>query len=373
MSAPASPQRRAMKATALLLVSGGLLAFVLLRVDLREVGAVFGGAHPGLLSGTVAFSLLSYLLLPTARWQGTLRAMGYRLPFRSLAFARLGGQPLKFAIPLKGGEAFRAIWLRRRHGVPTTHGVSSILFDMFLVAVGQLSLLCFGLALAGDSIAGALLPAIGLLGLGLLLGSKAAQRLGLRVARRVSERLHGRLEELCHGFLTLPLGTKAALTALSYVVELSEVFSMWLCCRALGVPVPLWACFVYMPIVMGITLIPVTISGLGTREVAILALFAGFGTDAQLTGAALLFTSVEFILPSLLGCAFVASFLRQIAGPAVAEQTLPAVALRPPSALWRFLGTNKRYWLLPIAVVLVLLGVLLLLTDTGADRPFVYF
>ncbi len=40
--------------------------------------------------------------------------------------------------------------------------------------------------------------------------------------------------------------------------------------------------------------------------------------------------------------------------------------------LWGFLRANKRWWLLPILVVLILLGVVLVLTEGSALAPFVY-
>ncbi len=41
------------------------------------------------------------------------------------------------------------------------------------------------------------------------------------------------------------------------------------------------------------------------------------------------------------------------------------------SEIWSFLRDNKKWWLLPIAVVLLLFGVLVLLAGTGA-APFIY-
>jgi len=40
--------------------------------------------------------------------------------------------------------------------------------------------------------------------------------------------------------------------------------------------------------------------------------------------------------------------------------------------LWDFLKHNKKYWLIPIIVVLVLLGVLLVLAEKSAIAPFIY-
>ncbi len=51
-----------------------------------------------------------------------------------------------------------------------------------------------------------------------------------------------------------------------------------------------------------------------------------------------------------------------------------ATEQRPPgflSELWSFLRENKKWWLLPIVVMLLLFGVLVLLSGTGL-APFIY-
>jgi len=39
---------------------------------------------------------------------------------------------------------------------------------------------------------------------------------------------------------------------------------------------------------------------------------------------------------------------------------------------WELLRSNKKYWLLPIIMVLVLVGVLLVATQGSALAPFIY-
>ncbi|HUU41579.1 MAG TPA: DUF5989 family protein [Desulfatiglandales bacterium] len=39
---------------------------------------------------------------------------------------------------------------------------------------------------------------------------------------------------------------------------------------------------------------------------------------------------------------------------------------------WEFLKARKRYWLLPIVLVLVLLGALIVFTESSAVAPFIY-
>ncbi len=46
--------------------------------------------------------------------------------------------------------------------------------------------------------------------------------------------------------------------------------------------------------------------------------------------------------------------------------------LRIVGEYFQFLGQNKKWWLLPIAITLVLLGALVLFTQGSALAPFIY-
>jgi hypothetical protein len=39
---------------------------------------------------------------------------------------------------------------------------------------------------------------------------------------------------------------------------------------------------------------------------------------------------------------------------------------------WEFMKVRKRYWLLPIVVVLLLFGALIVFTESSAIAPFIY-
>jgi hypothetical protein len=39
---------------------------------------------------------------------------------------------------------------------------------------------------------------------------------------------------------------------------------------------------------------------------------------------------------------------------------------------WAFLRTRKKYWLLPVIVVMAVFGVLIVLTQGSAVAPFIY-
>ncbi|MBT7901986.1 MAG: hypothetical protein HN601_13695 [Candidatus Marinimicrobia bacterium] len=39
---------------------------------------------------------------------------------------------------------------------------------------------------------------------------------------------------------------------------------------------------------------------------------------------------------------------------------------------WAFMKVRKKFWLLPIIIILVLLGVLIVFTESSAVAPFIY-
>lgn len=46
--------------------------------------------------------------------------------------------------------------------------------------------------------------------------------------------------------------------------------------------------------------------------------------------------------------------------------------LRVLKEFWGFLNERKKWWLAPILVVLLLLGILIVFTETSALAPFIY-
>jgi hypothetical protein len=55
-----------------------------------------------------------------------------------------------------------------------------------------------------------------------------------------------------------------------------------------------------------------------------------------------------------------------------AEEVEEMSKLRVASELWEFMACNKKFWLAPIIIVLLLIGGLLVLTQSSALAPFIY-
>ncbi len=46
--------------------------------------------------------------------------------------------------------------------------------------------------------------------------------------------------------------------------------------------------------------------------------------------------------------------------------------LRVMSELWQFMEDNKKFWLAPIIIVLVMIGILLAVAGSSSLAPFIY-
>ena len=81
-----------------------------------------------------------------------------------------------------------------------------------------------------------------------------------------------------------------AVLALSFVFQATVVLVAWAGFAAIGVPVSLRACFLFIPIISAVQLVPVSLNGLGVREGAYVVFFGSIGVgDTHAAAASLLF------------------------------------------------------------------------------------
>ena len=81
---------------------------------------------------------------------------------------------------------------------------------------------------------------------------------------------------------------------------------------AAGVQAPFTTVMTYIPAVIIVVQIPVTISGIGTREAGIVAFFLAFASKETLLAVGISFTMIELFTPVLIGLPWLVPLLRQV-------------------------------------------------------------
>lgn len=282
-------------------VTLGLAAFLVYHLDLSAVRSRLSTLDPVWLF--VAFAaVFAAVVLSAIKWGLILRARRYPLSFAMLLSHYFVGLFFNNVLPTAvGGDAVRA-WRTTRDTGEVPEAIGSVLSERLLagVALGMTALL--GLPFVGATprlVIGVLaFLAIDLLLVGIFLVPRFAERIVTSllparltdvrstVARAVAAvratvatpRLVGRVILLSIVFQVLVAGVNAALFA------------------ALGVPVGLARCVVYTPMVFTVTMLPISVSGLGVREAAYAYFFALEGiASADAVVASLLFFVVVAI------------------------------------------------------------------------------
>lgn len=284
-----------------------ILALILVKVDLKATIAALAGLHWGYLLLAIAANVPMFGL-KAWRWQEMLRMQGIQYPWRDAFLVFMSGLFLGLVTPGRVGEMSKALYLKQDRDVPISVGLANVLmdrlFDLYTILIlGTAGLVWFrllpdwalALIVAGTA-ASIALPVI-------LLNKKlAAWALGVSrrtpVLRRYDARLTGaagRFQEGLRPLLTPRLVVPLLLTQAAYLIFFGQGKLL-----AMAVSLKIGGIYLAMSLSVAgvITLVPISISGLGTRDAALIAMFAQRNITASHTIA---FSSLFFLTFYVIG------------------------------------------------------------------------
>lgn len=252
-----------------------LIAVLLYGADVPGLLARFQSVNPWLLLAAVLVLLL-LSLAQAVRWAVIIRANGGHMTFaRSLKLVFVGyffSQALPSSV---GGDAIR-IWQAHRDGLSLGTALNTVILDR-LIALGALLIMtAVALPWLMDMVsdlpirwAFVLVLMAGSLGFVALLFLVRLPKPFLRwkivrAAVQLSEAARKTLLNVRYCFVTL---------VLSILAHVGVAMMVFILARALGVGVSLMHCIFLVPLVMLITLIPISIAGWGVREGAMVMAF----------------------------------------------------------------------------------------------------
>jgi len=306
-----------------LIVSVALLAWVLYRINLREVWAYAQHANGLLLLLTVVVATITFPVR-TLRWQLILRdPEGRRIPFRPLWHATTIGFMANNLLPARAGEVARAYVASQQVPVRFSTALTSIIVERVFDGLVMLGLMAVAIsapsfpvhALVGgqslSAIAGstAVLFAVILL-IALLVANRPKFWLVLveRVSRRVlPDTIADRIVRASDGIVVglLPLRSPARFFGVvlwSLVLWLKNAAAFAICFKAFGLDVPVEAALLLQGIIGFGVAVPSTPGYVGVFEAATLVTLGFYGVDSSLAASyALTYHVTTFIPITLLG------------------------------------------------------------------------
>ncbi|MDP1571243.1 MAG: lysylphosphatidylglycerol synthase transmembrane domain-containing protein [Vicinamibacterales bacterium] len=310
---PAAPSRnlsRPLLMAAKLAVSVGLLWWVLQDVDLGALGRMILGAAPAWIALAVG-AYLVMLGLSVWRWQVLLRAQHIDVRARTLLQSWLVAIFFNNFLPSNiGGDVWRVADTAPAAGSKTL-ATTIVLVDRALGLVALFIVAAVGAAAArllGITVPGVQWLWLGV-GAGLLAGIPflvAPRLLTLLLAPAratghawILERAT-RFEDSFTRFRAKPAslaGAFAGAIGVQLIIVLFYAFTAY----GLGIPLPLAAAGVLVPVSLVVQMVPVSINGFGVREAVFVYFFARFGLASESAIALSLLATALVMLLSLVG------------------------------------------------------------------------
>ncbi len=299
-----------------LVVSVALLAYVFAKVGWGELWTVLSDADLG-------FILLSLALIPVLqiasvlKWQVLLRAKQLHISFGRLWAVYLVGYFFNNLLPSNvGGDAVRSYQLGKQTG-DLREAVASVFVERASGFFCLLALALTSVALRPGLLEDprvALALAVAFAGFGSLLVAVLDTRV-LSLCRRLlphpilARWVHkaGQLQEAIRSYRGTRLWWRvSALTVLFYLLAILNVY---VGCLAFSATPPLFAIGVAMPVILVISMIPISIAGIGLQEWSYYVIFEQVGLPGALGLSVALLMRAKAILAGGVGGIFYARAL----------------------------------------------------------------
>ncbi|HEV3486488.1 MAG TPA: lysylphosphatidylglycerol synthase transmembrane domain-containing protein, partial [Vicinamibacterales bacterium] len=269
-----------------MIVAVGLTAFVLWKADPQSVAAAAAGADPRWIAAAIVLVIFDRLLM-ALRWVILLRALDspHPPPLGQVLRIFFVSTFVGTFLPSVGGDVYRAYSLAR-HGVSGAQSAASVAMDRLLGVLSLLVVAVIGLPFAGRVAAEPVILwtmgftvtgcAVGALTVFSTRAARAAHAINARLQSGSLQRMSARLIDAVARYKH-HRGDLASVLALSIGVQGIRIAQAWFLGLSLAIAAPASAYVAFVPIILLIMLLPITVYGLGTSQFAFDSLFALVG------------------------------------------------------------------------------------------------
>jgi len=293
------------------LFSFSIIAYLLIKVvPIQEIFLSLKEANVFWLA--LSFSLHSFgLLISAIRWQVLIRAQEDTIPLGFLAKSYLVGTFFNNFLPTRFGGDIVRIWDSSRYSRSLLKSSAIVLVERF---TGILVLLFFAASASLSRLEMAhKIPIIwaslimGLIGLLLLISffTPAADKLlSLIPEGKTLKKIKDKAYEFRRIVLIYREKKRAFFTALfwAFLLQVNVILHYYLVGKALHLNIPLLDYFIFIPIILIILTIPVTIGGWGLREGICVEIFRFYGISSAAAFSFPLIADVAFgLIISIIG------------------------------------------------------------------------
>lgn len=298
-----------------ILVSFALIFYVFYKAGLTELIETLKGVDFFFLG--LAFAITPVLIfLSSWKWQILLSAQGIKVSLGKLFALYLVGIFFNNLMPSTvGGDVIRAYELGK-YTHKRAESIASVFMERFTGLTALIFLALIAFLVKVDSFGDARLTIVmGIVMVGyvsafpLILDQRVIAFIHKKAKVRILKKLIDKLQKVQSAIMDYK-GKNSALgiaMIISFLFYMVAVVNVYLGCLAFGVQMPLVKLFMGVPIILVISMIPITLGGIGLSEWAYFLIFTKLGATGSLGLSVALLMRVKAVAFGLLGGVFYSS------------------------------------------------------------------
>jgi len=225
-------------------------------------------------------------------------SVNLNLNLRKLVVIIAGSYPLISVTPSRTGDFVRVYYLRKEVEISESTGsvISEKIFDIFaLLLLSSLALLSFGNN-TFNILALILFSSI------LILTYIAVSKPALPLPANLNSLLYKILNSYSHILQDRLLFSKVfIISMIQWTLALVQTYIFFV---MIDIDVTAFQVFALAPLAIFLGQLPVTLGGMGTRDLAFISLFETFASSTDILSVGILFSAFRYWLPSLVGIPF---------------------------------------------------------------------
>jgi len=262
-------------------------------VKIDNFYAVFEDASLKLIILVLIISMIGPIL-SALRWNFILKISGHGLTFARSLSVILSAWPLIF-IPGRMGDFARSYPVRKKISFPITSGAT--LFEKIIDVIILLTLSGLGFFLIGNVIISTALLLSGIIILPIVFIVMP------KFLNIVPDKISSKIKLIIYIFNFNVLKSRyffftLIMSALNWLVS---IIMVWILFKAFGAQISVIIILAYLPLVIFAGLLPISISGLGTRDSAMVAFFISQSSAAQSLAVSLSYFFFGYLIFAIIG------------------------------------------------------------------------
>lgn len=277
-------------------VSAVLLACIAWKTDWDKLGVAFAELRVGLWLAAVGM-LIACQIASARRWQILARELRFERSVPQMFAYYLIGMYFSLTLPTSvGGDVMRTWYLDGGSGRKLA-AFAAVLLDRLNGLLVLIAMACIAVPLAPSG-----LPTWIALSVWGIAAAAAAGLIALPILQRL-ELLPAGFRQQMHAMLQAMRAPRALFeaTAWSVFVQVGNVLLVWLIGLALHADVPVAYYFVFVPMVSLLTLLPVSVNGMGVREGGVALFLTPLGIAPAIATALAFLWFLTFVAVGLVG------------------------------------------------------------------------